>query len=219
MPRDENRSVLVVGLGNENVTADAIGPRVASGLVISHHIKELKRTLFDSIGFGDVSAIAPGVLGQTGIESAEIVKSVTAAVKPSCVIVIDALASRRLARLATTVQLSDKGISPGSGVNNSRQRLDDQTLGVPVVSIGIPTVVDAATLVYDLIEEVNRTKDEKIQIDPELIGKTLTENRRNFFITPKETDIIIKSSAKLLSTALNMALHPKLPPEEIPEYL
>lgn len=219
LPKDENRSVLVVGLGNENVTADAIGPRVASGLIISHHIKELKRTLYDSIGFGDVSALAPGVLGQTGIESAEIVKSVTATVKPDCVIVIDALASRRLERLATTVQLSDKGISPGSGVNNSRQRLDEDTLGVPVISIGMPTVVDAVTLVYDLIEEVNRSQEQKIKIDAELLSRTLTENRRNFFITPKETDTIIKASAKLLSTALNMALHPKLPPEEIPEYL
>ncbi|MDD2268008.1 MAG: GPR endopeptidase [Eubacteriales bacterium] len=211
--------VLVAGLGNENVTPDSIGPKIVEGLLVSHHIKELNTKLYDTIGFGDVAAFAPGVLGQTGIESADIIKSVVTSLKPSCVIVIDALSSRRLARLATTVQLADSGISPGSGVNNSRRRLDKETLGVPVVSIGMPTVVDAATLAYDLLEEIANREKLSINITEEVINKSLTENSRNFFITPKETDIIIMSGSKLLTMALNMALHPNIPPDEIPEYL
>lgn len=211
--------VLVAGLGNENVTPDSIGPKIVEGLLVSHHIKELNTKLYDTIGFGDVAAFAPGVLGQTGIESADIIKSVVTSLKPSCVIVIDALSSRRLARLATTVQLADSGISPGSGVNNSRRRLDKETLGVPVVSIGMPTVVDAATLAYDLLQEIANREKLSINITEEVINKSLTENSRNFFITPKETDIIIMSGSKLLTMALNMALHPNIPPDEIPEYL
>ncbi|HBL83823.1 MAG: hypothetical protein A2Y17_08215 [Clostridiales bacterium GWF2_38_85] len=212
-------TVLIAGLGNENITADSIGPKIIEGIIVSHHIKVLNRELYDKIGFSDVAAFAPGVLGQTGIESAEIIKSVAEKANPSCIIVIDALSSRRLARLATTVQIADSGIAPGSGVNNSRARLDKTTLGVPVISIGIPTVVDAATLAYDLIEEVSKKENVAMTISEEVLNKSLTENSRNFFITPKETDVIIKSGAKLLSTALNMALHKNLPPEEIPEYL
>lgn len=216
---DSDGPVLVAGLGNENVTPDSIGPKIVEGLLVSHHIKELNTKLYDTIGFGDVAAFAPGVLGQTGIESADIIKSVVTSLKPSCVIVIDALSSRRLARLATTVQLADSGISPGSGVNNSRRRLDKETLGVPVVSIGMPTVVDAATLAYDLLQEIANREKLSINITEEVINKSLTENSRNFFITPKETDIIIISGSKLLTMALNMALHPNIPPDEIPEYL
>ena len=212
-------TVLVAGLGNEDVTPDSIGPRIVAGLVISHHIKELNQKLYNTVGFGDVAAFAPGVLGQTGIESADIIKSVVDTLKPSYVIVIDALSSRRLSRLATTVQLSNTGISPGSGVNNSRRKLDKETLGVPVISIGMPTVVDAATLAYDLLEEVAGFEKININITEDVINRALTENSKNFFISPKETDLIIKAGAKLLSTAINMALHPEIPPEEIPEYL
>ena len=212
-------TVLVAGLGNNNITADSIGPKIIEGIIVSNHIKLLNKELYDKIGFSDVTAFAPGVLGQTGIESAEIIKSVAEKLKPSCIIVIDALSSRRLARLATTVQLADSGISPGSGVNNSRERLDKTTLGVPVISLGMPTVVDAATLAFDLIDEVAKKENITVNINEETLTKSLTENSRNFFITPKETDVIIKSGAMLLSTALNMALHKNLPPEEIPEYI
>ena len=147
----ENTQVLVVGLGNWNVTPDALGPRVVSNIVVTRHLKE-----YAPQQFGDeirsVSAISPGVLGITGIETAEILKGVVDRIKPDLIITIDALASRRLERLSTTIQISNTGISPGSGIGNRRLSITEQSLGIPVIAIGVPTVVDAVTIANDTIE-------------------------------------------------------------------
>jgi len=141
-------SALVVGLGNWNVTADAIGPMVVENLLITRHLFKLMPDEVDE-GYRPVSAISPGVLGITGIETSEIVLGVVQQAKPDFVIAIDALAARSLERVNTTIQVSDTGINPGSGVGNKRKPLNKETLGVPVISVGIPTVVDAATIVHD----------------------------------------------------------------------
>lgn len=207
--------VLVVGLGNEAITPDSVGPRAVKKLLVTRHIKGIDPVLYDTAGFGNVAAIAPGVLGQTGMESAEIVKSVCESIKPKCVVAIDSLASRRLSRLATTVQLSNGGISPGSGVSNKRTELSERTLGVPVISIGVPTVVDAATLAYDLLEEHKGDHDERFA---EIIEKVLAGDGKNMFVTPKDNDVIAIETAKLLASAINLALH-NLTLEEINEFI
>lgn len=206
---------LVVGLGNEEITPDSVGPRAVKRLLVTRHIKGIDPLLYDTAGFGNVAAIAPGVLGQTGIESAEIIKSVCDSIKPKCVIAIDSLASRRLSRLATTVQLSNGGISPGSGVSNKRSELSEQTLGVPVISLGVPTVVDAATLAYDLLEEHSGDSDGCFA---DIVEKVLAGDGKSMFVTPKDNDVIAIETAKLLSTAINMALH-NIGIDEINEFI
>ncbi len=214
VPQGEG-AVLVVGLGNESITPDSVGPRAVKKLVVTRHIETIDPLLYKSAGFGKVAAIAPGVLGQTGIESAEIIKSVCQSIRPKCVIIIDSLASRRLSRLATTVQLSDSGISPGSGVSNRRVELNSKTLGTSVVSIGVPTVVDAATLAYDLLEESMEASDDRLS---EIIEKVLSGNGKNMFVTPKDNDVIAAETAKLLAAAINMAVH-SMSLAEIQEYI
>lgn len=197
-------AVLVAGLGNEAVTPDSVGPRTVSGLVVTHHMRALSKKLYESLHFGDSAAVCPGVLGQTGIESAELIKAAVGSVRPRCVIAVDALAARSLDRLGTTVQLTNAGIAPGSGVCNGRAELSERTLGCPVIGVGVPTVVDAQTLVCEL-------SDGKIPQETEK-----NTQYKNFFVTPKETDVIIRVMSKLLAAAINLALHPDAP--DINEY-
>ncbi len=206
--------VLTVGLGNEEITPDSIGPRATKKLLVTRHIKSIDIDLYTSAGFGSLAAISPGVLGQTGIETAGIVKNVVQGIKPKCVIVIDALASRRLSRLATTVQLSDAGISPGSGVSNKRAELSQNNLGVPVIAMGVPTVVDAATLAYDILEEQGGNDAAFAAV----VEKILASEGRNMFVTPKDNDVIAQKTALLLASAINMAVH-KMDISEIGEYI
>ncbi|MBQ7645722.1 MAG: GPR endopeptidase [Clostridia bacterium] len=201
---------LVVGLGNEKITVDSIGPGVVSKLIVTRHLKELDPALYNGTGFGCVAAIAADVLGNTGIESAEQIKSIVEAISPSCVIVIDSLASRKLERLAATVQLSDTGIAPGSGVANHRVEISADTLGTPVIAIGIPTVVDSATLVCDLLDACEENEMQ--------IKKAFAESGKSFFVSLKESDVMIRSSVKLLSLSINMALHKDLDISELEEY-
>ncbi len=216
----EDKCVLIGGLGNMEITPDSIGPRVVSKVIITRHIRSLNRELYDKIGFGSIAAISPGVLGQTGIESAEIIKSVSEKVSPYCVILIDALASRKLSRLATTVQLSDTGIKPGAGVANNRAEMNAHSLGVPVVSIGVPTVVDAATLAYDLLEEMAAdSKQGSDEVYDKIIDKLMSGSGRNMFITPKESDVITRETARLISTAINLSLHRGIDIKDMGEYL
>ena len=207
-----NGCVLVAGLGNEHITADSIGPRAVDRLLVTRHIKALDASLFASAGFGELSAIAAGVLGQTGVESAEIIKGVVSYVKPRCVIAIDALASRRLSRLANTVQLSDTGICPGSGVSNHRTALNRDTLGVPVLSIGVPTVVDACTLAYDLLEE---SMTDPAQIE-QLVGAL--QGGKDFFVTPRDSDALASGVSRLIAAAINLAVHDGMTLQELNEY-
>lgn len=195
-----NGTVLVAGLGNESITPDAIGPKAAKRIFSTRHIgKELS----EQLGFPNlrpVACIAPGVLGQTGVETGEILKGVAQCTDLCAIITIDALASRRLSRLGRTVQLSDTGITPGSGVGNARAEISRNTMGVPVIAVGVPTVVDALTLA----NEITDGKAEESRVKKEAAA---------MMVTPKEIDVVTERAAKLVALAVNCALQPQIEPE------
>lgn len=195
-----NGLVLVVGLGNPEITPDALGPKCVSSVLATRHISgEIARsTGLDRLR--SVAVLSTGVTGQTGIETGELILSVVKRIKPTAVIVIDALASRRLERLGCTLQISDTGISPGAGVGNHRTKLTNDTLGVPVIALGVPTVVDAVTLVSDLV----CPEDEREQ---ENLRDKVSPKGRSMVVTPKEVDLLVERASKLLSLSINMALH------------
>lgn len=217
----DKTKTLVVGLGNKKITPDALGPDVVSQLMITNHIKEHMKEFFDD-DLTSVSAIAPGVLGTTGMETSEIIKGVINQTHPDLVIAVDALASRSLDRISTTFQLCDTGINPGSGVSNSRQGLNEETLGVKVIAIGVPTVVDAFTIASDSIDMVmedisSEFADEEKKND--LIKKSLTENIGMLMVTPKNIDSIIEKTSKTVANAINLALHKNLTFEKIESFV
>lgn len=186
---------MVVGLGNRAMTPDAVGPEVLRNLLITRHLISAMPKQF--AGFRPVSAFGTGVLGTTGVESAEAVRGLAKEVQPDFVVAVDALASRRLGRVCTAVQISDTGIIPGSGVGNHRAALNRKTLGVPVFAVGIPTVVDAATLTADVLEESGVTDfDEK-----KLRGKN-----KSMMVTPRDIDAQVRELSKVVGYALNWAL-------------
>ena len=189
---------LVVGLGNSAVTPDAVGPRALDHLLITRHLGKHLPTL------RPVSAISPGVLGTTGLESVEVVRGIVERSKPSCVVVIDALASRSLDRVCTTVQLTDTGIVPGSGVGNSRAAFNEETLGVPVRAVGVPTVVEASTYLHDMLE----AHDCKVE------GGAPTCDR-SLVIMPKDIDAHVARMSRLLGYGISMALHRGVSAEDI----
>ncbi len=193
-----DKTVLVVGLGNRDITPDSLGPRTVDGLIVTRHVKEYDPRLFDSIGQEEVAAVAPGVVGQTGIETLELIRGAVERVKPDVVIAVDALAARSVDRLGSTLQLSDTGISPGSGIGNRRREINRTSIGVPVIAIGVPTVVDSSTLVYDALAKAGIE-----DIDDPL--KKVLENGRSFFVSLKESDVAVAESASLISSALNRA--------------
>jgi spore protease len=214
---DGKTSILIAGLVNNYITADSIGPKALSKVLITRHLKQQMPGLYDNFGLVEMSGIAPGVLGQTGMETAEIILSVAEKIKPSLVILIDSLASRKISRLATTIQLSNTGISPGSGVGNHRRAIDCELLGAPVVSIGVPTVVDAATLSYDVLEaayeKANIEQDERLT--REILNMSLEESGGNFFVTPKESDTIINEVSKVIGYAINRCFYDGISFEEM----
>ena len=187
--------VLVVGLGNRAMTPDAVGPLAADHVLVTRHLISAMPRQFS--GFRPVSVLRSGVLGTTGVESAEAVRGLASEVKPACVIAVDALASRRVGRVCAAVQLSDTGIIPGSGVGNHRSALNRETLGVPVFAVGIPTVVDAATLAADLLEESGIT-----EIDEEALGK----GHQNLMVTPRDIDQQVRDLSKVVGYGINWAL-------------
>lgn len=190
--------VLAVGLGNAELTADALGPDTVSKLTVTAHLREHESRLFHGLGCCSLSAFAPGVLGKTGIEAFALLLGAVRAVRPDLVIVIDALAARSCDRLASTVQISDAGLVPGSGVGNCRTAISSHTLGVPVIALGIPTVVESSTLVYDALERAGIAD----------IGDSLRnvlENGRSFFVSPKESDVIEERISSLLARAVDLA--------------
>ena len=187
----KERSVLIVGLGNREVTPDALGPEGAGNLTITRHVvREYGSAAFGTERVHLISGIVPGVMAQTGMETLEIVRGVVEETKPDVVVAIDALAARSTKRLNRTIQISDAGIHPGSGVGNHRHSLTRETIGVPVIAIGVPTVVDAATIVYDAVRDRNA-------VPPGL---------NTMFVTPKDIDETIKSLSFTISEALNIAL-------------
>lgn len=191
--------VLVVGLGNRSYTADSLGPRVVDGLLITRHVKLRDPDVYRSLGQREVAALAPGVLGQTGIETMELVRGAAERVKPAVVIAVDSLAARDVGRLAATVQLCDSGIAPGSGIGNSRDALNADTVGVPVIAVGAPTVVSSATLVRDVLSLAGMSDP----LPPNV--ETVLENGRSFFVSLKECDAAVNALASLIASAVNSA--------------
>ncbi len=194
----EPKSILIAGLGNRHITADALGDESVGLITVTRHLKAHNSRLFTMLGGRELSAVAPGVLGQTGIETAEFIKGVCLQTKPELVIAIDSLCARSTSRLATTVQLGSSGISPGSGIGNHRKALDRDTLGIPVIAYGIPTVVDSATLVLDALSRAG------IDEPDDRILKVLSD-RHGFFVTPKETDTIVRELSRLTARAITMS--------------
>ncbi len=199
-------SIFVAGLGNRDITPDAIGPIALDNLMVTRHLRDALPEYFGH--FRPVSGICSGVLGTTGIESGNIIAAVSSSVRPAAVVAIDALASRSMSRLCRTVQIADTGIVPGSGVGNARQALNRETLGVPVIAIGVPTVVDAATLAFDLISDAG------LDIDPDSMGEA-----GNMIVTPRDIDKNVRDIAKLIGYALNLALHEGLTIEDVDMFL
>lgn len=183
----ESRLTLVVGLGNREITPDAIGSRVVSGLIVTNH---LKKHMPGAMGpeFGAVCAAAPGVMGTTGIETVEIVKGIAGRIKPDVIIAVDALAGADIRRVCTTVQIADTGIQPGSGVGNSREGLNEETLGVKVIAVGVPTVIAAELLA----------------------GGSLPEEYSGLMVTTKDIDLVIRRMSKTVANGINLALHKDL---------
>lgn len=195
---------LVVGLGSRTITPDLLGPLALEHTLVTRHLVKGAAEYFG--GFRPVAAMTPGVLSATGVESAEAAAALTAAIRPGCVIVVDALASRGLERVCRTVQLSDTGITPGSGVGNHRMALTRESLGAPVISVGVPTVVDGATLALDLLERAGLTG-----VDAD----TLAGVGADLFVTPREIDERVADLAKVIGYALSMALNPQLTMDDL----
>ena len=199
----EDYTVLVVGLGNRDVTPDALGPHTVECLNVTRHIvKEYGKYAMGEEAVNMVSAIAPGVMAQTGMESYEIIKGIVDTTKPDAVIVVDALAARNTKRLNRTIQIADTGIHPGSGVGNHRNEISKETLGIPVIAIGVPTVVDAATIVRDTMENLLSTleTDDKYKMMQELIAPHLY----GMFVTPKDIDESIDRIGATIAEGLNL---------------
>ena len=197
---EPEESVLVVGLGNPDITPDAVGPLAAECVLVTRHLKT--RLPEEFAAFRPVSVFRTGVLGTTGIESAALVRGVVSLVRPDRVIAVDALSAREAARLCRAVQITDAGIVPGSGVGNARSALTEETLGVPVVAVGVPTVVDARTLCADLSgAEVDLPEDTEL------------------FVTPRDIDTRVRDSARLVGYAIDLALHDALTIEDIDMFL
>lgn len=191
-------SIFVAGLGNAELTADAIGPMTVKRLTATRHLREHENRIYRSLGCSALSALAPGVLGQTGIETREILRSAVEVIRPDMMLVIDALAARSCERLATTVQLTDVGIVPGSGVGNHRAAITRESMGVPVAVVGVPTVVNSATLVYDALQKAGI----------EEIGQSLESilhSGESFFVSPKESDLIADRFSNLLAKSIGTA--------------
>ena len=219
---DKTKKTLVIGLGNWNITSDALGPKAVSKTLVTRHIFKNYNKDYDD-DFTEVSGLSPGVMGLTGIETSEIVKSIVDTIKPDRVIAIDALASRKMERVNSTIQISTAGISPGGGVGNKRKALNKEYLGVDVIAIGVPTVVDAATLTIDVLDMAidnlmsqsnegegfyNMLKQLKEEEKYHLIKDSLEPYDKNLIVTPKDIDETIENLSIIISEGLNRSLHP-----------
>lgn len=230
---EKSMTALVVGLGNSSITPDALGPKVISKLMITRHLKELVPDSIDE-SIRPVCGISPGVLGTTGIETGEIIKGVVEKIKPNLIICIDALASRKMERVNKTIQIGDTGISPGSGVGNKRMEISHRTLGIPTIAIGVPTVVDAATMAndtidlaidemikqatnggefYNMLRSIDKNEKQK------MIEEILNPYVGNLMVTPKEVDLVVDSLSKVIANGINIALQPALGLEDINRYM
>ncbi|MBT9156538.1 MAG: Germination protease [Firmicutes bacterium] len=220
-PPAEQKTTLVVGLGNWNVTPGALGPKVVHELLVTRHLLSHAPESYTD-GLASVCAVAPGVLGLTGIETYEIITGVVEKVKPHVVVAIDALASHHVGRVGTTIQMANTGINPGSGIGNRRKALSKETLGVPVIALGVPTVVYAATIAHATLDAAvtaagGKRNGLRLSDDmrSELIAEVLSPHLGDLVVTPKEIDALIESMAKVIAGGINVALHPRLDLQEI----
>lgn len=228
------KSILIVGLGNWQVTPDALGPKVTEKIMVTRHLQSVMPEAIDD-SVRPVCSIAPGVLGITGIETVEIIRGVVEKIKPDLVICIDALAARKIERVNTTIQIGDTGISPGAGVGNNRKQINEENLGVKVVAIGVPTVVDAVTIANDAIDLVvdslisnsssgndfykmlkSLDKNEKEKLIKEVIS---SKSNIDMIVTPKDVDLVINSLSKIIANGINMAVQPNMDMEEINKFM
>src|SRR5471030_2179180 len=231
---DTEKTALIVGLGNWQVTPDALGPKVTEEIMVTRHLKTVMPEAIDD-SVRPVCCIAPGVLGITGVETVEIIKGVVERIKPELVICIDALAARKVERVNSTIQIGDTGISPGSGVGNNRKQINEETLGVEVIDIGVPTVVDAITITNDTIDLVvdsliknsssgtdfykmlkSLDKSEKENLMKEVIS---SKTNMDMIVTPKDIDLVINSLSKIIANGINMAVQPNMDMEEINKFM
>jgi spore protease len=206
-PLAPDAAVLVVGLGNRDITPDAVGPLAVEHIMVTRHLVGRLPDLFGHLR--PVAAFVPGVLGSTGMESADIIRGVIAEARPDAVILVDALASRRLRRVCATVQFADTGIVPGSGVGNARAALNRETLGLPTLAVGVPTVVDTATLCADLLEEAGAAA-----VDPAALAP-----HGDMIVTPKEIDTRVRELSKAVGYAINLCLQEGLSVEDMADFL
>jgi len=220
----KDKKVFVAGLGNWNVTADSLGPKVVSKTIVTRHLYEYMKDEISKT-FGCVSAFVPGVMGITGMETSELVKSIVERTSPDLLIVVDSLAARNVGRLNTTIQITDTGIHPGSGVGNARKEINKDTVGVPVIAIGVPTVVNAVTLVSDVVDNVNKVLNDssKLSIPEEekhkIINELLLTDFQKLCVTPKEEDMVIKRLRNIISDSINIYAHHGVDIEDVREYL
>ena len=206
LPHPNNGPVLIAGLGNRMITPDAIGPQTADHVIATRHLVAQSPAIFAD--WRPVSTLAPGVLGQTGVETGEVICGVLDRVRPAAVIAVDALAAGRLSRLLRTVQLTDTGITPGAGVGNARAALNKETLGVPVIAVGVPTVVDGATLAHEISSQLGQPACE-----------ALDDLSQPVMITTRDIDREVADISRMIGYAVNMALHPHLSVADIDLYL
>ena len=206
LPHPNDGPVLIAGLGNRMITPDAIGPQTADHVIATRHLVAQSPAIFAD--WRPVSALVPGVLGQTGVETGEVICGVLDRVRPAAVIAVDALAAGRLSRLLRTVQLADTGITPGAGVGNARAALNKETLGVPVIAVGVPTVVDGATLAHEISSQLGQPA-----------CKALDDLSQPVMITTRDIDREVADISRMIGYAVNMALHPHLSVADIDLYL
>lgn len=197
---DPSSRILVVGLGNCAMTPDAVGPGTVRRMTVTRHLKGYDEGLFAALGCCELSALSPGVLGQTGMESGELVKCAADLARAHLIVAVDALAARSCERLTSSIQLSDGGLSPGAGIGNHRMAVTKETMGCPVLAVGVPTVVDSSTLVWDALEQAGMTESQ--------LPATLTdvlERGRSFIVAPKDCDEVVELTCMLLARALDEA--------------
>ena len=218
---DEPGNVLVAGLGNRNVTPDALGPRTVERVLVTRHMQGCLPD--DAAGrLSSVCALAPGVLGVTGIETAEVLRGMTEHVKPDAVIAVDALAARNTSRICSTIQVADTGIVPGSGVGNHQKALTWETLGIPVIAVGVPMVVYASTIAGDALTDLVRSGGGS-EADEETLTRSVervvSERLGDLIVTPREVDALVERMAGILAEGINLALHPDLTLDEIEQLM
>ena len=215
------RCVLVTGLGNRSVTPDALGPRTVERVLVTRHMKGLLPGDAEA-GMRSVCAAAPGVLGVTGVETAEVVRGMAEHVRPDAVIAVDALAARSSLRICSTIQIADTGISPGSGVGNHRQALSRETLGVPVIAVGVPMVVYASTIAGDALAAFAKADGAMTEDEEKLsacVEQVVSEQLGDLIVTPREVDALVERMAGILAEGINLALHPGLTSADVAQLM